>query len=169
MTDLVDALDDLIRATKKIAGTPDWEPGPRSGQQRWLASLSIGGVVSQIALVIDAYPREPSLKFSILLIYGTAIVRVDYGELDAHYNHPVSGKRLPPHIQMGWLEGPHEHSWEDNRVFVTQAPPKELEFAVPLPQHVRGFANCFRWFCGKYNIDIADIPVPDIPAKDTLL
>lgn len=86
-----------------------------------------------------------------------------------HFNHPIVGSAVPEAVALGWLEGPHIHAWAENRLLVRNSPLKELEFAVPLPSNIQGFANCFRWFCGEYNIHIAGIPIPEIPPKDTLL
>lgn len=169
LAEIVEIFDHLINAPKQIAGQPDWRDGPRSGQQRWLASLSIGGVVCDLSLIVDAYPREPSAKFTISLICGAALVRLDYGELEMHYNHQIAGCVTPEAITLGWLEGPHVHGWPENRRLVKTEPPKELEFALPLPSQIQGFANSFRWFCGEYNIDISGMDLPEIPPKDTLL
>jgi hypothetical protein len=169
MVELVEIFDDLFTHQKQIAGVPDWHPGPRSGQQRWLASLAINGAVCDLAFVVDAFPREPSPKFTMSLICGSALVRLDYGELEMHYNHVISGCPTPPTVALGWLDGSHIHAWAENKGLVRNDPLKELEFATPLPSNIQGFANCFRWFCGEYNIDIAGTPIPEIPAKDTLL
>lgn len=169
MAQLVDFLDGLIATPKEIAGKPDWQPGPRSGQQRWLASLSINGVVCELTLIIDAYPREPSPKFSISLICGSSIVRLDYGELEMHYNHVVSKCPTPSSVTLGWVNGSHLHGWPENRLLVKREPPKELEFAISLPPNMQGLANCFRWFCKEHNINLDGVDIPQMPPKDTLL
>lgn len=169
MPQLVDIIDDLIQAPKEIAGAPDWQPGPRSGQQRWLASLAIDGTVCELKLVVDAYPREPSLKFTISLVCGAAVVRLDYGELEMHFNHVVPKCATPSTVELGWLDGSHIHGWSENKDLFGHEPPKELEFAVSLPPNMQGFANCFRWFCGEHNINLDGVDIPVPPPKDTLL
>jgi hypothetical protein len=169
LSDPREVFDRLIEAPKKLAGNAAWAPGPRSGQYRWLAALEIDGEVSELTLVVDTYPRSEKLKFSISLICGAALVRLDYWEFDKHLNHRIAGVRTPDTVELGWLEGSHIHGWPENRILVKTEPPKELEFAIPLPSNIQGFANSFRWFCGEHRIDIGSMGSPDLPARDTLL
>lgn len=164
-----DHASELMESLKRIAGVPAWRPGPRSGQQRWLATLEIDGEVIPLQLIVDTFPRSPTLRFSISLVLGASIVRLDYWELDRHFNHPVAGQPMPPGVVKGWLEGPHYHGWQENRTLFKGAPPKELEYAVSLPTNIQGFENAFRWFCAENRIDLGSMPVPDLPPRDTLL
>jgi hypothetical protein len=166
---LVDLLSELMASPKAIAGTPTWQTTARDGQFRWLAALAIDGAVSKAVLVVDAYPRSELLRFTISLICGTALARLDYWEMDRHLNHIVSGLVTPAGVELRWLDGPHFHGWPQNSGLVKNEPPRELEFAVPLPASIQGFANAFRWFCAENAIELGNREPPDLPAKDVLL
>jgi hypothetical protein len=167
--DFRETVDLLMTAHKSIVGTPAWVNTDYDGQRRWLAPLAVDGQVTGMNLIVDSYPRSDVQKFTILLIYTIAVMRLDYGELERHLNHVVRGTSFPVGVSSGWIEGPHCHSWEMNKQLARNNPPKELEFAVVLPVAVRGFDNSFRWFCGLANIGLGSNDVPEPPPKDLLL
>lgn len=169
MQPLVEILSDRMGRWKTIAGNPAWAITNREGQHRWLTALEIDGSVSDLTLVIDAYPRNDTLRFTISLICGASLCRLDYWEHDRHLNHVISGVSRPSGVDYGWLHGPHIHRWEDNKAMVKNEPPKELEFAVELPANVKGFENAFRYFCGLNRIILDEGDLPTLPARDTLL
>ena len=167
---LRERVDVLVRAQKHITGMSEWKRTDYEGQWRWLSPLSIDGVLTNMNLIVDAYPRSSFIKFHINLIYMVSVQRLDYSEEDRHNDHSVKGVPFPAGARLGWIYGPHCHRWEDNRTLATGATlPKELEFAVEMPQSARGFDNAFRWFCGDANIVVAANQMPVLPAKDTLL
>jgi hypothetical protein len=167
--DFRETVDVLMAADKSIVGTPEWVSTDYDGQMRWLAPLGVNGQITGMNLIVDAYPRSFLQKFTILLIYVVAVMRLDYGELERHLNHAVRGKSFPTGVSSGWIEGPHCHSWDLNRELTRNEPPKELELATVLPVAVRGFDNSFRWFCGVANIGLHSGDVPELPPKDLLL
>jgi hypothetical protein len=167
--DFRETVDLLMAAQKSIVGAPAWVTTDYDGQMRWLAPLGVDGQVTGMNLIVDSYPRSDLQKFSILLVYTVAVMRLDYGELERHLNHVVRGKAFPTGVLAGWIEGPHCHSWELNRELAWNRPSKELEFATILPVAVRGFDNAFRWFCGEANIGLGPNDVPQLPPKDLLL
>ncbi|MGY3575296.1 hypothetical protein [Bradyrhizobium sp. USDA 4504] len=167
--ELRETIDALMATEKSIVGIPQWVSTDYDGQMRWLAPLAVKGEVTPLNLIVDAYPRYETPKFTILLVYGAAVTRIDHGELERHLNHSVKGIGLPAGIVHGWIVGPHVHLWEHNRMLCKSEPPKELEFAVLLPPQVKGFENSFRWLCGIANINLGSRPLPALPNKDLLL
>lgn len=163
-------VDLLLSRTKTIAGEPTWQSTSYDGQMRWLAPLSVDGEVTDLNLVVDAYPTHPSAKFNILLVLGRCVARLEYSEHTRHNNHALAGGYFPTGLEEGWIYGPHFHSWPTNRILATwDSLPKELEWAMLLPANVRGFDNAFRWFCGETRILCGANEVPDLPPRDRLL
>lgn len=163
--DIRDIIDDLLSRPKQLAGTPSWGRGPRSGQIKWKAPLSLQGEVLEMDLIVIAYPEMPPLTFAMLVVYDDiAISRMDYGENEEHNN----GSYVPPNITSWKIRGPHCHKWQDNKCFATHSTlPDILGYASLLPSSVRGFENTFRWFCGEHKIGIID--VPRYPVSELLL
>ena len=163
-------VDDLWKATKMLVGQAGWTNGYATNGARWLSPLAVDGVTIGMNLCVDSFPRSSTLDFHISLIYETSICRLDFSEHDRHNNHAIRGIRTPPNIPLGWVFGPHLHSWDDNKVLVnSNTGPKELEFATPLPDNVKTFDAAFRHFCGVANIVVASNQVPGLPRRDTLL
>ena len=164
------AVDSIWKNTKALVGQAEWTQGYGSDGARWLSPLAIDGVTTGMNLCIDSFPRAPVLRFSISLIYETSICRLDFWKNDRHLNHAVKGVRTPPNIQLGWLFGSHLHSWEDNKMLInSDYGPKELEFAVPIPERVKSFDAAFRYFCDVANIIVPTSEMPNLPRRDTLL
>lgn len=163
--DIRDIVDDLLAHRKKLAGTPRWGTGPRSGQIKWKAPLSLHGEVLNMDLIVIAYPEMPVLTFMMMVVYDDVpISRLEYGENEEHNN----GWYVPPHITRWKIQGSHCHRWPDNREFATHSSlPEILEYATLLPNSVRGFENAFRWFCGEHKIEIE--AVPDYPGSELLI
>src|SRR4051794_24776360 len=122
--ELREIIDAIMASEKAIVGTPAWVRTDYDGQVRWLAPLAVGGEVTPLNLIVDAYPRHDAQKFAILLVYGTSITRIDYGEGERHLNHTVRGIGLPAGLVHGWIIGPHAHLWEHNRMLCKSEPPK---------------------------------------------
>ena len=167
---LKDRVDNLLSIEKTIAGSPEWKTMEYEGQYRWLATTQALGTLTNVTLVVDAYPRHPSLKFTLTLNYLGCVVRLDYGDLERHNNHKVKGIPMPPDIFVGWVYGHHCHQWKHNRVLATHSKlPKALEYACTLPANVRDFHDAFRWFCGEANIIVAANEMPSLPSRDTFI
>ena len=163
-------IDRLVAAQKEIAGYPAWEKTSYPGQWRWLAPLNEAGQGTNLKLIVDFYPQKPPVTFSILLVWFSAVQRLDYGPGVAHHNHEMRGLETPAGVQIGWIKGPHCHLWSDNRMLVRETGlPKELEFARLLPAPVQGFENAFRWFCGEVNVSLGGGPLPRLPERTMLV
>lgn len=163
--DIRDIVDHLLAERKELAGKPFWHRGPRSGQMKWKAPMSLSGEVLSMDLIVIAYPEMPSLTFMLMVTCeDIAISRLDYSDGEEHNN----GWIVPAHIKRWKIRGPHLHRWQDNREFATvHALPDKLEYAIVIPSAAKGFANAFRWFCGEHNIVVPN--VPDYPGSELLL
>ena len=163
--DLRDIVDKLMLTPKELAGIPHWVAGPRTGQSKWKAPLSVAGEVLQMDLIVIAYPQMPALKFSMMITCeDMSVSRMDYGVNEEHNN----GYVVPEGIKKGKIKGPHLHRWLDNRSLATHTMlPDELEFAREIPATAQGYANAFRWFCGEHNVIVPN--VPDYPMSELLI
>ncbi|WP_372425798.1 hypothetical protein [Salinarimonas chemoclinalis] len=159
-----------MAASKRIAGRADWQDVGLGGVRRWLAPLAVEGTVTGMDLVVDAFPNEPDLRFTVLLLYSRCVMRLEYAVHVRHRNHPVRGAFVPAGVPLGWVVGPHCHRWTDNRALGRgDALPEVLEFAIPLPPAVRGFDNASRWFCGEAEITCTSEELPRLLPRETLL
>lgn len=163
-------MDFLIQAEKTIAGIPEWKRTDYAGQYRWRAPTAIDGKPTDMELVVDAYPDEEDLKFTINLLYMKSVYRLDYGKNERHRNHSVKKTLTPVGLKMGFIYGSHIHPWEMNRLLATHSTlPDTLEFATPLPDNVRHFDHALRLFCTKTNIFISQGLMPSLPNREFLL
>lgn len=154
----------FLEGTKLPSGAPAWSTiEPHEDRCNW-ALIFDGEVSSEI--VITAYTTQIQPSFGLVLLYcGMAVWRIDYGLETVHTNGPVEGAASP-----SLIAGPHYHSWEDNEHLWTDGGnSKELKIAAPLPANVRGYDNCFRWFCSRVNVDISGQQVPALPPRRVLL
>src|SRR4051812_8628691 len=100
-----DRVDLLLVGLKMIAGKPEWAATDYEGQRRWLAPLSLDGEGTNMALIVNAWPSSPGVRYNIVLRYKVAVMRLDGWEQDRHNNHPIPGVVTPPTIQLGWIFG----------------------------------------------------------------
>lgn len=157
-------MDAMLEADKTLSGTNFWKPDEDGDAQRWIGVIEVAGELPGVTLVVKAYPRAPTLKFRIMLNSGKCIWRLDYDH-DGHMNSLKS----PAHAGL-LLEGPHYHSWADNRRLATaNSLPSRLRNARLLPQGIKSFNSAFRWFVQETKIQISTIDTPDLPKTDTLL
>lgn len=164
--DVRTAVDDFLGTSKSLAGEATWTTAQREGDMRIKWPLLISGELSEASLTIISYPREPQLRFRIVLSYEKAIWRLDYVYDDHHVNSMDRPVNLPP----GPINEPHVHTWALNRRFATGANlPSRLLNASILPRNIRSFDNAFRWFCGETNIHLGAGPLPELPKSDRLL
>jgi len=139
--------------------------GPREDQLRWAGFLEIDGETTDMKLFLDYYPAWPhGLKFTIQLTLGSTIFRMECAEFASHVNRPP----CPHNVEVGLIQGPHYHSWLDNRHLCTRIKlPKKLSFARYLPANIQGLENSLRWFCGETNI-VIDYEIPTLPKQQRL-
>lgn len=156
-------VDQLLIHKKELAGVGRWEP--QDNDCRMVIPILLEGEVSDATLTIICFPREPELRFRMVLCYIRAIWRLDYTADETHVN-PIN---RPDDLDESIITCPHYHSWSDNRRFSrSNSLPIKLLNARILPANVRTFPNAFRWFCGQTGI-VAPDTVPDFPKSDVLL
>ena len=159
-------VDNLLRVDKVPAGHARWVDEHREGDMRMLYPLLVEGEISDANLLVIAYPRSPSLRFRVNLLYGRAIWRLDYVADEEH----VNSFNRPDGLILGPFTCPHFHSWTDNRRFATKITlPDRLENARILEAKLQTFPNVFRWFCGETNIVISEVKIPELPKSDRML
>jgi len=137
---------------------------PHEDRCNWAVMLN-GEVAS--AVVINAFHTEKQPSFGLVLVYfDRPVWRIDYRLEQTHTNSFLRGNGLP-----ALVFGPHYHSWEDNEHLATTIGgiPDKLKIAAPLPSNVRGYENCFRWFCDCVKIDISGQDIPPLPIRKNLL
>lgn len=162
--DIREVVDRLLAANKQPAGLTDWKA--QDNDCRLVSPLLVSGEISDATLTVISFPRSPELRFRIVLSYLRAIWRLDYTLDETH----VNPAKRPDDIAEYTIQGPHFHSWKDNRHLATNnSLPRKLLVARILPPNVRTFPNAFRWFCGETHIDLGPSGVPDLPKSDRLL
>lgn len=165
--DIREIVDALLAAEKRLAGAGEWQ-SDREGVKRFIRAIERDGEITPLELTVKAYPRRPQPRFRLILTMGRAVWRVDFTD-ELHTNPRNAGRREvdPP---MTAIQGPHYHSWQDNRRFSsTTSLPERLRNARLLPDNVRSYESTFRWFCGVTNIALGIGDVPDLPTRDTLI
>ncbi len=149
MAGVATLIDDMIAAQKTLGGVPSWQPSGLRSEYRLVMPLEIDGVSCGAHVEVDCYPNIKELRYRIMIFAPKCIWRVDHWDRERHPN-PLD---VPPDVPRGWVEGPHYHSWEDNRRYCTQnALPDRLLIARLMPP-IRQFDAAFRWFCGETNIE----------------
>ena len=165
--DTRELVDALLAAEKRLAGDGEWQ-SDREGVKRFIRAVEREGEITPLELVVKAYPRRPQPRFRLVLTMGRAIWRVDF--TDELHTNPRNLGRLDIDPPMTAVQGPHYHSWQDNRRFGTASSlPEQLRNARVLPENLRSYETTFRWFCGVANIALGMGDVPDLPTRDTLI
>lgn len=165
--DTREIVDALLAAEKRLTGEGEWQ-SDREGVKRFIRAIEREGEVTPLELVVKAYPRLPQPRFRIVLTIGRAIWRVDF--TDELHTNPRNHGRLDIDPPMTAIQGPHYHSWADNRRFATATSlPERLRNARLLPDNVRSYESTLRWLCGATNIALGMGDVPDLPTRDTLI
>lgn len=176
---LRERVDYFLRVEKTSVGIPEWKKTNYQGQYRWMTVIAIEDQPTDIKLIIDAYPDESYLKFTINLLYTIytndilvtkSVMRLDYGDHERHRNHNVKKILLPEMLEIGWIYGSHLHPWSMNRVLATNSKiPDILEFAQKIPDRIKNFEQAFRFFCASARIIIEQEIFPSLPKRDRLL
>jgi hypothetical protein len=162
-------IDKLMLLEKSLAGAPSWSITSRTGEQRCKFPVSLNGQITPLEFVVDVHPRERNQSFTFTLNYLSCIMRLDH-DGSGHRNGRVKGITTPNGIEMGMIDGPHLHSWADNRILGSDNfLPDELKFARPIPSQVRGYENSFRYFCGVANLSFLETQLPPYPTTDVML
>lgn len=162
---IADLIDGLLAACKTIGGKPDWQD-TYNNEARLIMPLAIDGVSCNADLKIISYPIDGHSKYRIMLCAPKCIWRVDYVTGEPH----VNSFNRPIDLVEAYINGPHYHSWPDNRKFATHSSlPDRLENARILPAGLQSFDSTLRWFCGKTNIDQPPTGLIVLPSRTRLL
>lgn len=162
---IAELIDGLLATRKTISGEPDWQD-TYNNQARLIMPLAVEGVSCGADLKVIAYPIDGHSKYSILVCAPKCIWRVDYVTGEPH----VNSLSRPDDLSEADINGPHYHSWPDNRRFATHSSlPDRLENARILPAGLQTFDSTFRWFCGETNIDQPPTGLISLPSRMRLL
>lgn len=162
--DLRQLIDGALKADKTLAGFSSWSRDYRDHCLSWSRAVEIAGEIRGMRLEVKAYPNSDTLKFRILLIEAKCVWRLDFAD-DGHIN-PMGAPEKPGEV----MNGPHYHSWADNRRYAKpNSLPQKLQIARLLPANIRTFDAGFRWFCNETRVFIETSDIPRLPKKDTLI
>jgi hypothetical protein len=162
---IVTLIDGWLRAEKTLGGIPQWQDAGHHGQWRLVVPLLIDGVSTGLEIEICAYPNREPLRFGIVIKQPKCIWRVEYDLTAVH----VNSLNAPKDILSTLIEGPHYHSWADNRRFVaTNSLPKSMKNARKLPDSIKSFEAAFEWFCRETNIQLPPPGTIRLPARTEL-
>ena len=166
---VAELVDRLLASNKQLVGLSGWRPGTRDHDQRLAWPVLVSGETSECVLAATCYPDESPDRFTIALNYSERCIwRVDH-ELPSRSPHHNPLDRVVLLDGSYQVQGPHFHSWPDNRYLATVASlPLELSCARALPPQVRGWENAFRWFCGETGIRQPP-EIPSLPPRGRLL
>jgi hypothetical protein len=152
-SDIIAAVDAFMATPKRIVGidqVPQWGPGRSPQELETKYPLEIEGEQRGAQLMIVGFPREPSLKFRLGILFPAMICRLDYTD----ETHPNSIGGYLNHDLPPIVTGPHYHSWPINREFFHGvAKPPKLWNAVPYTGQARTFDAVLRWFCSDVRIE----------------
>jgi hypothetical protein len=169
LDDFIAAVDAFMPLPKRIVGadnTPQWQPGRSPGQLKLLLPIEVDGEQRGQQLFLQAYPNNPTLMFSVGIMFaGRVVCRLDF-ELEAtHGNNLRSWDDELPRF----VNGPHWHKWEINRAIIrtqTLEYPLRLNNAMPFDA-ARQFDSTLRIFCAERHIDLGYHEI-DLPPRDSL-
>src|SRR5690349_21497838 len=165
MAEIEDA-EAFLAAPKEAIGDASWAEGARPGLLRLEWPLSIEGQSTGGRLIVSAVSIEKEPQFTILLVQGKCLSRLEY-DLNASHINPMNG---PKGVPRGRINGPHFHALADNRRLVERGLlPRDLKYARPLPHDLRELRACLRWFCELNNIILRNDQVPSEPQQPRLL
>lgn len=165
MTDLRRDVDQFLANTnKRLPARPAFERGTRPSQKRAAMTIEVDGESSGFSLELTMTPTASEDWVRIVLLYGRAIWRLCL-KPEYHSNSFNRSRDLP-----SFVDGPHHHSWADNRRFArANSLPHRLENARILPNSIVTKDQAFRWFLGVTSITIPDWGMPDWPRREVLI
>lgn len=151
-----------IRHILPVPGT--WQDGNRNGEFRMRLPIEVDGEVGAFQLDLISAPdsQNPGIRF--ILLCGRAIFR-----LCLHNEMHTNSFNKPADLGLT-VEGPHYHSWNDNRRFgPANGLPKELRNARKLPLNQPDTDSAFKWFLNETKIIEPKWPMPSWPTRTLLL
>ena len=158
-------IDGLLAARKAISGEPNWQD-TYYNEARLIMPLVVDEVSCGADLEIISYPLDGHTRFRVMICAPRCIWRIDHVTDEPH----VNSFNRPNDLAEADINGPHYHSWPDNRRFATHSSlPDRLENARVLPAGLQTFDSTLRWFCGETNIEQPPTGLIVLPSRMRLL
>jgi hypothetical protein len=165
------AIDDFMAADKTLGGTPSWQRGNGHNDVRAVGPIFRDGSSTGAFLQAIAYPNEKVPHVSIGVHWDGCIWRLDQVPMTEKHRNPLPQGILsgPYHI----ISGPHVHTWDDNRRFLTAGHvitlPHAEVYGGPKFDRPQKWPSLLRWACGETNIKMAKDQMIDWPKRERLL
>lgn len=142
----------FFAAQKTLGGIgepPTWQPNRDPAERCLKLPIEVNGEHNGQTLCLVAYPTRGTIEFSVSVLYGVGVCRLDFEETGGHNNGFLPNvANLPPIVV-----GSHFHRWDYNARFVeSDLKLPELKLAEAIPNAIRSFDSCLRWFCDETNI-----------------
>jgi hypothetical protein len=149
---------------KRLPVGPEFVTGTRRSQMRAVLPIERNGEGSGFTLEFIMSPNVDPDWLRINLLYGRPCWRLCL-KPEFHPNSFNRPKDLPASV-----DGPHHHSWADNRRFArANRLPQYLENARLLPDEITSKDQAFMWFLEQTGIDFPAWGLPVWPKRTTLL
>jgi hypothetical protein len=164
----IQEVDALMRVDKVLIGgeSVSWVPGRDDEEWQIKLPLEIEGEQFGHQLVLTANPTEGVGWFSIGLMHGVGVDRLDIvGPYEAHRNpYDALGRKIPT-----LLYGSHFHRWELNKQFVDSAAKlQRLPMAEPYSESEK-LMSALRWYAGERNILVPHDVQIEVPTRQRLI
>jgi len=155
----------LAGAPRHVLPVPGtWGDGNRDGESRMRLPISVDGEIGQFEIELIVAPNSESPGLRIVLMCGRAFWRLCLNP-EPHTNSLNRPIDLPPMV-----DGPHQHTWPDNRMFgAPGALPQKLRNARILPVEIDTNEKAFGWFLPQVNILPPTWEMPPWPRRSLLL
>lgn len=162
--DFIKEVGEFLVTNKSLAGIgvpQQWQPSRRPTELCVKIPIEAHDAQSGQSLVIEFTPASQGLEFSISIVCGVGICRLDFDETGGHTNTIGHLDGLPPVVN-----GSHFHRWEHNSRFVesyNKLP--ELKTAEEIPATIHTFDAALRWFCDETQIQLPHNHHIELPPK----
>lgn len=156
---------EFLQNDKNLVGIgvpPLWQPNRNPAEECLKLPIDVAGVMRGQELVIVSYPASENLRFTINIVYGISICRLDFDETGGHTNGFLAHLDMLPII----VSGSHFHRWEINKRFIEgNGKLEELKHAESLPTTIRSFDAALRWFCDETKINLPHNHLIELPPR----
>lgn len=149
----INDVDAFLTKRKLLSGVLEpasWVPSRDVSERETRLPIEVDNEMYGQQLVIVSRPTRPTMDFSVCLLHGVCVCRLDFDITGGHTNSLLTRDTLPMVVQ-----GPHFHRWDHNKRFVEddlRLP--RLQNAESLPQTIHTFDSALRWFCDSTNIEL---------------
>jgi hypothetical protein len=170
MTAFSDAVDMFLAEQKSAVGTLQWRPSrDRTGASAfWLISTRTG--VTDHRLHVIAYPLKPYAAFTVMVEFRWQgrefpVIRLNIAsEFHVHVNPPPRPVGVQPRVQ-----GNRFYPWRLNRQTFNPFAMHGLPYCVPERPQGLSLSSAIRKVAAEAAIDIAEVDLPELPPRLTLI